>query len=98
MFHGRQINGEINKLHERALRIIYNDTMMSLEELLFKDETFTIDHQNIQSLAIEMYKAKNNLPGGNLSEFFVRKIHTYSFCSKSEKINTVKILLVILGQ
>ena len=32
------------------------------EELLFKDKTFTIHHQNVQSLAIEMYKAVNNLP------------------------------------
>ena len=72
MFHGRQITDKINKLHERALRIVYNDSITSFEELLVKDKTFTIHYQNIQSLAIEMYKAVNNLPGGNLSEFFVR--------------------------
>ena len=71
MFHGRQIN-KINKLHKRALRIVYNDTIMSFEELLVKDKTFTTHYQNTQSLAIDMYKAVNNLPGGNLSEFFVR--------------------------
>ena len=71
MFHGRQIN-KINELHERALRIVYNDTIMSFEELLVKDKTFTTHYQNTQSLAIDMYKAVNNLPGGNLSEFFVR--------------------------
>ena len=27
MFHGRQTNDKVNKLHERALRIVYNDTM-----------------------------------------------------------------------
>ena len=70
MFHGRQINDKINKLHERALRIVYNDTITSFEELLVKDKTFTIHHQNIHSLAIKIYKAMNNLPGGNLSEFF----------------------------
>ena len=67
LFHGRQINVKINKLHERALRIVYNDTITSFEELLVKDKTFTMHHQNIQSLAIEMYKAVNNLPGENLS-------------------------------
>ena len=66
MFHGRQINGKINKLYERALRIVYNDTITSFKELLVKDKTFTIYHQNIQTLAIEMYKAMANLPGGNL--------------------------------
>ena len=48
MFHGRQINDKVNKLHERALRIVYNDTITSFEELLVKDKTLTIDHQNIQ--------------------------------------------------
>ena len=51
MFHGRQIKDKINKLNERAL----NDTITSFEELLGKDKTFTIHHQNIQSFAIEMY-------------------------------------------
>ena len=37
-----------------ALRIVYNDTIKSFEELLVKDKTFTIHHQNIQSQAIEM--------------------------------------------
>ena len=65
MFHGRQTHDKINKLQERALRIVYNDTVTSFEELLVKDKTFTIHHQNIKSLAIEMYMAVNNLPGGN---------------------------------
>ena len=54
MFHGTQTNDKINKLHERALRIVYNYTITSFEELLIKGKTFTIHDQNIQSLAIEM--------------------------------------------
>ena len=84
MFHGRQINDKINKLHERALRIVCNDTATSLENLLIKDKSFTIHRPNIQSLAIEMYKAIHNLPGGNLSEFFVRINHNYNLRSESE--------------
>ena len=86
VFHGRQINEKINKLHERALRIVYSDTITSFEELLVKDKTFTIHYQNIPSLAIEMYKAVNNLPRGNLSEFFVRNNHNYNLRSRSELI------------
>ena len=93
MFHGRQTNDKINKLHERALRIVYNNTITSFEELLVKNKSFTIHHQNIQSLAIEMYKAVNNLPGGNFSEFFVRNNHNFNLRSRSEltvpSINTV---------
>ena len=44
MFYGRQINDKINKQHERALRIVYNDTITSFEELLVKDKTLTIHH------------------------------------------------------
>ena len=40
-----------------------------------------------------MYKAVNNLPGGNLSKFFVRNNHNYNPRSRSEltvpSINTV---------
>ena len=91
MFHGSQINDKINKLYERALRIRYDGTITSFEELLVKDKNFTIHHQNIQSLAIEMYKVVNNLPGENLSEFFVRnKISVLSL--------KVKILFAILNQ
>ena len=76
MFHGRQHNYKINKVHERDrihLRIVYNDTITSFEELLVRDKAFTIRHQNIQSLAIEMHKAVNNLPGENLGDFFFKK-------------------------
>ena len=61
--------------------------------MLVKDKTSTIHHQNIQSFAIEMYKSVNNLPGGNLSEIFVKNNHNYNLRSRSERtapsINTV---------
>ena len=71
MFHGRQISDKINKVYERALRIVYNNTVTSFENLLIKDKSFTSHHQNIQSLAIEIYKAMHTLPGGNRSDFFL---------------------------
>ena len=54
MFHGTQTNDKINKLHERALRIVYNDTITSFEELLIKDKTFPskysiIGNRHVQS-------------------------------------------------
>ena len=97
MFHGRQINDKINKLHKKALRIVYNDTIMSFEELLVKDKTFTIHHQNIQSLGIEIYKAMNNLPGGNLSKYFLRNNHNYNLHSRSE-LTVPSIRTVFKGQ
>ena len=97
MFHEREINYKMNKIYERALRIVYNDTFMSFEELLVKDKTFTIDHQNIKSLEIEMYKAVNNLLAGNLSRFFLRSNHNYNLPSKSE-LTVPSINTVFIGQ
>ena len=51
MFHGRQTNNKIIKLHEKTLRVAYNDTATTFIDLLM-DSSFTIHYQNIQSLAI----------------------------------------------
>ena len=61
IFHGRETNYKINRLQEQALRLIYKDHISRFEELLSKDGTFTIHEQNIQNLAIEMFKALNDL-------------------------------------
>ena len=59
MFHSRAINNRINRIHERALRIVYNDIFSSFDQLLLKDKSFTIHERNIQTLAIELFKIIN---------------------------------------
>ena len=61
MFHSRTLNRKINHIHERALRLVYNDYTTSFENLLMKDGSVSIHHRNIQKVAIEMYKVKHNL-------------------------------------
>ena len=70
MFYSRTTNYKVNRLHERALRLVYNDYISSFEALLSKDESFTVHHQNIQNLAIEIYKVLNNLSFGDFQDFF----------------------------
>ena len=60
MFHSRTLNNKINRLHEQALRLVYQDHNLTFEELLRKDGSFTIDQRNIQKLAMEMYKIKHD--------------------------------------
>ena len=56
MFHSRGLNNKINRIHERALRITYNDKLSSYGEPLTKDSSVTIHHRNIRALVIEIYK------------------------------------------
>ena len=61
MFHSRKLNGRINRLHERALRLVYRDDSSTFDELLIKDESYTVHERNIQTLAIELYKVAYKL-------------------------------------
>ena len=47
MFNSRQIKHKINKLHERALRIVYNDHFSLFEELFSKDKSVTVYQINL---------------------------------------------------
>ena len=61
MFHSRKLNHRINRIHERALRIVYKDNASSFDDLLIRDDSFTIHERNIQTLAIELYKVAHSL-------------------------------------
>ena len=54
MFHSRTMNNKINRIHERALRIVYSDYSSKFDELLKKDGSFSIHVRNIETLAIEV--------------------------------------------
>ena len=51
MFHSRRLNNKINSIHERALRITYQDHIITFQELLNKDNFVSIHHKNLQVLA-----------------------------------------------
>lgn len=70
MFCSREMNRKINYVHERALRLVYNDYTSSFEELLTNDKAISIHHRNIHRVAIEMYKLKNNLSPPFMKENF----------------------------
>ena len=78
MFHSKGLNNKINSLHERALRITYGDISSSFRYLLKKDYSFSIHHRNIQALATEMFKVKNNIsPEIFIKELFAPKMNPY---------------------
>ena len=70
MFCSRKMNRKINHIHERALRLVYNDYSSTFNELLIKDKSVCIHYRNLHQLAIEMYKVKNNLSPPFMQELF----------------------------
>ena len=73
MFHNRKENSKINRIHERALRVLYNNDTSTFTELLEMDGSFTVHQRNIQFLAIEMYKSLNNIGPTLLKDIFVER-------------------------
>ena len=62
MFHSRTLNNRISKIYEKALRLVYkNETFSSFDDLLKKDKSVSIHQKNLQILATEIYKTKNDL-------------------------------------
>ena len=61
MFHSRELNNRINRIHERALRLVYQDNSLSFAQLLEKDNSVIIHQINLQVLATEVFKLKNGL-------------------------------------
>ena len=61
MFHSRGKNNKINRIHERCLRIIYNDKKSTFYELLEKDGSVSIHKRNLRFLACEMFRLKRNM-------------------------------------
>ena len=74
---GCSLNIKINWLHERCLRIIYNDKHSNFEELLVKDNSVSIHHNNIHTLAIEMYKVANGMSPDIMNDIFKLRENTH---------------------
>ena len=67
MFHSRQLNSKINKLHERALRIVHKNSNLT---------------PNLQKLAVEMFKVSKNLYLHQYKNFSLYMITYITFGAK----------------
>ena len=70
VFCSRRANNRINKLHEWALRLLYDDYESSFLDLLAIDGSFTVHQTNIQTLLLELYKIKHNVSESCLKNLF----------------------------
>ena len=61
MFHTKELNNRINSLHEKALKLTYQNRDSSFDELLKLDKSVSIHYRNLQYLLTEIYKVKMGL-------------------------------------
>ena len=80
--HSRTTHSMLNKIHERALRIVYRDNSSSFAQLL------KISDRNLQVLATEIYKAINNLSSLLMSELFKRRETKYNLRNRNILVST----------
>ena len=95
MFHGRGLNNKLNGIHEKALRITYNDKSSLYRELLAKDSSLTKHYRNIRALATEMYKNIQGISLKLLNDIFnLCNVNSYNFCgntfSERRKVKLVR--------
>ena len=86
MFHSRAMEHRINRIHERTLRPIYpNQHQLTFKKLLEKKRTVSIHQRNLQTLTIEIYKAKNKISPEVVNSLF-------EFTNKNYNLRNASIL------
>ena len=92
MFCFRQSNNLINKVHERALKLIYQD-ISNFEVLLEKQHDFSIHQRNLQVLMTEIYKIVNGIAPPIMNSLFTFCLNQHNLRNFqelwTEKRNTV---------
>ena len=78
MFCSRSSNNRINKLHERSLRVMYNNEIDNFETLLEMNDDVTCHQRNIRVLMIEVFKIKYELAPPIMNTALIRRKNIYN--------------------
>ena len=97
MFHNRALNHKINRLHERCLRVIYNDGHSSYDELLNLDNSVSIPQKNLQILATEMFRVYTGSATDILNKVFPLKLPSNYNLRNQQEFNMRLIKTVHYG-
>ena len=90
MFTSRYLNNALNSIHERALRLIYNDYKLPFDRILEDNKQKSIHQKNIESLAIKIYKIQVGLTPPIMSDLFVTKENNYNLRNFRELESSLK--------
>jgi hypothetical protein len=78
-FCGESNTKKLEKIQERALRFIYNDSDSSYENLLEKSQLPSLRLRRLRSMAIEVFKIINKQTPVYLHDLVTIKKSSYSF-------------------
>ena len=79
MFHFRELSNRINRIRGRALRLAYQGNSLSFPKLLEKDNSVTKNQRNLQVLATEIFKLKDEIAPEIMKEVFEIQNPAYNF-------------------
>ena len=79
IFCGESNTKKLDKIQERALRFIYNDSDSSYENLLEKSQLPSLRLRRLRSMAIEVFKIINKQTPVYLHDLVTIKKSSYSF-------------------
>ena len=91
MSHSRKLYSRVNKPHERALRIVYQDYASLFTEILEKGDSTTIHNRNMQLLATEFFRVKNVLLPPFMDEIFVENAQHYYGLRKKPDLREIML-------
>ena len=80
----------INRVHERALRVILGGDLSDFESLLQNNRDIRSHHKNIQSFMIEIFKIKNELAPPIMDSMFDRRNESYNLRNFQEFLTEKK--------
>ena len=96
MFHSCTLNRKINRIHERALRLVYQNNL-SFSELLHLDNSVKVHHKNLQVYVKEIYKVKNRIAPEIIKGIFKLQNLPYNLRSSSKQFRRENIKTVHYG-
>ena len=93
MFTSRYLNDAFNNIHERALRLIYNDHVKSFNSILTENNLKTIHKKSLDFAATKIHKFQDDLSPPIMNYIFfsrqnicnLRKFQKFSTSTESNK-------------
>ena len=92
----RTPNNMINRVHERALRVILGGDLSDFESLLQNNRDIRSHHKNIQNFVTEIFKIKNELAPPIMDSMFDRRNESCNLRNFQEFLTEKKLCIIAL--